>query len=226
MQLKWFHVPTFQSTRDSNRIDVGDISCLVGKNEAGKSALLKALYRLNPIVAEEGKFDVTQDFPRMEVEDYRHEVEAGRREVAVPIEAGFLLEKQELGEIEDLFGSQCLAKEPELRLSKNYEGKLTFGLFANPEKSLSYLVDNAGFADAIREALKGVPRTADDLLTTLKGQEQTEDVKEVTNILTAVKKRGVNGYIYDTILENKISKFLYFDEYYQITGHENIDALT
>jgi AAA15 family ATPase/GTPase len=61
MQLKWFQVRDFQSIRDSGCIAVSDITCLVGKNEAGKSALLKALYKLNPVIAAEGNFDVTND---------------------------------------------------------------------------------------------------------------------------------------------------------------------
>ena len=68
MKLKWFRVREFQSVRDSGPVKVDDIVCLVGKNEFGKTALLKALYRLNPIVAADGNFNVTLDYPRMEVE--------------------------------------------------------------------------------------------------------------------------------------------------------------
>ena len=107
MQLKWFHVREFQSVLDSGPIDAGEITCLVGKNEAGKSALLRALYRLNPVVAVDSKFDVTLDYPRMEVEDYRHAVEAGEREAAVPITGGFALDEDELANIHAAFGPDC-----------------------------------------------------------------------------------------------------------------------
>ncbi len=93
MKIKWFHVREFQSVRDSGRITVGEIACLVGKNEAGKTALLRALYKLNPIVESEGNFDVTRDYPRMEVEDYRIAVAAKQRTHAIPIQACFCLEK-------------------------------------------------------------------------------------------------------------------------------------
>ena len=33
------------------------------------------------------------------------------------------------------------------------------------------------------------------------------------------------GYILDTFLNPREPKFLYFDEYYQLTGHENIEEL-
>jgi predicted ATP-dependent endonuclease of OLD family len=117
MQLKWFEVRDFQSIRNSGRIAVSDITCLVGKNEAGKSALLKALYKLNPVVAAEGNFDVTNDYPRMDVEDYRHAVEAGKREIAVPIKACYTLDEEEIVTIAETFGDDCVTN-PKSRSQK------------------------------------------------------------------------------------------------------------
>ena len=71
MKLKSFTVTNFQSIRGSNPVEVGDVTCFVGKNEAGKTALLKALYRLNPIVEADASFNVTDDYPRVAVECYR-----------------------------------------------------------------------------------------------------------------------------------------------------------
>ena len=50
MQLKSFSVSEYRSVLSSNSIETGDITCLVGKNESGKTALLHALYKLNPII--------------------------------------------------------------------------------------------------------------------------------------------------------------------------------
>ncbi len=86
MKLKWFRVQEFQSVKDSGIIKADEITCLVGKNEAGKTALLQALYRLHPIVDTEGAFSVTLDYPRMFVEDYRFEIEAKKRAPAIPVE--------------------------------------------------------------------------------------------------------------------------------------------
>lgn len=224
MQLKWFHVREFQSVRDSGRIDAGEITCLVGKNEAGKSALLKALYRLNPVIDEEGKFNVTHDYPRMEVEDYRHSVEGKKRQVAVPIQACFELDEQETAEIHAVFGPDCL-KTAELTRSKDYTGNRFFELAVDDTKALDYLITTADFSDQMRDAVSSADRTIDALTVALQGQEQTEEVKRVVAVLTAAKKRGLNGYIFDTFLVPREPKFLYFDEYYQMTGHENIEAL-
>ncbi len=224
MRLNWFYVREFQSVRDSGRIAVEDIACLVGKNEAGKTALLRALYKLNPIVAKEGNFDVTRDYPRMEVEDYRIAVTAGRRDHAVPIEACYSIEGEELKAISDLFGPNCL-KVPEFILSKSYENKRTFTLHIDGNAALTHLIGSADLTGEMREAIKETPRTAKELHGALTSQEQTEEVKRLVGILESVVKRGVNGYVFDTILLKSEPKFLYFDEYYQMTGHENIEAL-
>lgn len=48
MKLDSFKVTNFRSVEDSGDVTLGDIICLVGKNEAGKTALLHALAGLNP----------------------------------------------------------------------------------------------------------------------------------------------------------------------------------
>ena len=48
MRLSSFRVRVFRNIIDSGEIKVDDVTCLVGKNEAGKSALLEALHALHP----------------------------------------------------------------------------------------------------------------------------------------------------------------------------------
>ena len=61
MQLKKIRIQNFQSVIDSNEFEIGDVTCLVGKNEAGKTAMLKALYRLNPLNPKDSKYDAIHD---------------------------------------------------------------------------------------------------------------------------------------------------------------------
>jgi len=63
VQLKQFQVHKFRNDLDFSPIQVEcDVTCLVGKNEAGKTALLQALYRLRPAYGE--KFGVDEQYPR------------------------------------------------------------------------------------------------------------------------------------------------------------------
>ena len=60
---------------------------------------------------------------------------------------------------------------------------------------------------------------------TLKGVEQTEAVQGLLKTLQHISRRGLSGFIFDLFLNDNLPKFLYFDEYYQMRGHDNIDAL-
>ncbi len=127
MRLASVRVREFKSIRDSNEFEIEDVTCLVGKNEAGKTAILEALYRLNPIVDADAKFDVTNDYPRSEVEDYRLAVEQKQRKPAKVISATFKLEKDETEPAENALGAGLFA-EPLLWLERGYDGTLHYTL--------------------------------------------------------------------------------------------------
>jgi AAA15 family ATPase/GTPase len=53
MRLKSVRVTNYKSVEDSEEFEVDDLTCLVGKNESGKTAILEALYKLQPIYDDE-----------------------------------------------------------------------------------------------------------------------------------------------------------------------------
>ena len=55
--------------------------------------------------------------------------------------------------------------------------------------------------------------------------EQTEAIQNLTSVLERVAEAGFSRYIFDEILMERIPKFLYFDEYYQMKGQDNLEAL-
>src|SRR6266853_2577699 len=96
MKLRTVQVKEFRSIWDSNPFQVDRVACLVGKNEAGKTAILEALYRLNPIIENDGEFNVTYDYPKSEVENYQQDMESKRRQPAEVISVTVDLEKSEI----------------------------------------------------------------------------------------------------------------------------------
>ena len=62
MKLIQFKVTNYRNVRDSGWITVTDISAFVGQNEAGKSNLFEALYRINPFVPNEA-YSIDEDWP-------------------------------------------------------------------------------------------------------------------------------------------------------------------
>jgi hypothetical protein len=60
--LKRFQVKNFRNIENSDWIPVERVTCFVGRNESGKTALLNAIYKLNPASPE--PFNPLREFPR------------------------------------------------------------------------------------------------------------------------------------------------------------------
>ena len=226
MKLAKVRITKFQSIQDSNEFEIGDVTCLVGKNEAGKTALLKALYRLNPIIESEGNFDETDDYPRRSVTDYQDGIAAGHREPARVVQATYALEASDITAVEDVFGAECLTDEtPIVTLEKGYSNQRAFtGLNVNDEAALKYLVEAAGLPQPLPAELLE-KETAGDMVETLTAGEQTESVQKLTPMLQAISEHGIPHVAYNDLIRPRLPKFLYFDEYYQMKGQDNLDAL-
>ena len=63
MELKSFRVRNFRSINDSGEIDISRITALLGRNESGKSNVLRALHSLNPADGF-NPLNPIKDFPR------------------------------------------------------------------------------------------------------------------------------------------------------------------
>jgi len=92
MQVLSFRVSKFRNIVDSGQIAVDPaVTCLVGKNEAGKSGLLEALYLFNPAYQDD-KFDIQEHYPRwLTVQDRRTQ----DLNEAAPISVTFLLDGED-----------------------------------------------------------------------------------------------------------------------------------
>lgn len=73
MELLKYKVMNFRSVKDSGWISCDDVTTLVGINEAGKSNLLLALWKLNPAFG--GKIDTLHDLPVDRLAELRDKVE-------------------------------------------------------------------------------------------------------------------------------------------------------
>ena len=264
MKLRTVRVREFKSVWDSNPFEIDRVACLVGKNEAGKTAVLQALYRLNPIIGGDGNFDVTDDYPRSEVENYQQDVESGRRQHAVVVEATFQLEQHELKAIGDEYGDGVLAK-PEVVVSKGYarDASGQCQLFVSVSVAESVLVKNMVESFELPEGLAAEATTKGTLAQLSKylteaGQKQGEVVAKAqaaanqlqdeaekaaalqksktlaeseqakalrARLTELLKHKNLGLHIWQSILSPRFPKFLYFDEYYQMRGHDNVEAL-
>ena len=227
MKLTKVRVREFQSIWDSTEFEIGDVTCLVGKNEAGKTALLKALYRLNPVNPEDGSYNATQDYPRSNFTIYEEEVESGSRNPATVVTATFSLDSEEVGKITSLVGSDCLpSRDLSFSLSKTYVNRRHVGdLALDLVPALHHLASKYDLPESKAADLRQLTTAADMLNVLTSIDEQTNDIASLIECLTSIDERGLSLFVYEEVLKDRVPKFLYFDEYYQMKGQDNLDAL-
>lgn len=224
MKLKTVRVTNFRSVIDSGEFDVADVTCLVGKNEAGKTAILQALHRLNPVDGKAGSFSVIDDYPRASVSDYEREIKTGKREPAHVITAIFELSNEERALVEDEYGEGCLTSSL-LMLQRGYYDSTYVTLKIDEAIACRTLVERAELPAMIHEEYVAY-KTLPDLARATDAAEEDEHIKRLKTIVAEARAGKSFGLAaYQKHLEERVPEFLYFDEYYQMKGHENIEAI-
>ncbi|WP_411700492.1 AAA family ATPase [Conyzicola sp.] len=89
MKLVAVTVQRFRNFVEPQRVDIeDDVTVLIGKNESGKTTILKALHRLNPANGDGQRFDLVTEYPRWRLTRDRKTQEL---EELAPVEAEFEL---------------------------------------------------------------------------------------------------------------------------------------
>lgn len=148
MKLLRFRVTEFRSVGDSGWIECDDVTTLVGVNEAGKSNLLLALWKLNP--AKGGGIDLLRDLPKKRYAELR-DVHPKPHFIQADFEVtGQLLKKLQ---------SSTHAEEEELcvaRVFKDYSGAC-YVSFPNAKSNVSQS------SSTIREIVSNAIRSIENL---------------------------------------------------------------
>ena len=121
MKLKRYIVFDFRSVKNSGWVDCDDVTTLVGVNESGKSNMLLALWKLNPV--RDGQIDILHDMPVDKLGELRNY--DGNTKF---ITAEFILESKDINillgkyDFKDNFNENNVHT---LEVSRFYDGKYT-----------------------------------------------------------------------------------------------------
>lgn len=115
MKLSSYCVYNFRSIEDSGWIECSDTTTLVGVNESGKTNLLKALWKFNPV--REGEIDILHDMPVTLLSELRD-----KKEEVKFISVKFILEENDNKELEALTNSEIDGLEYVI-VTRYYDGK-------------------------------------------------------------------------------------------------------
>lgn len=102
MKLKSVHIRMFRNILDSTEVKIEDkVTCLVGKNESGKTAFLHALWRLYP-ARNSPTFSIPDHYPAWL--EKRHRLDGVDLNEVLPIEVRLEWEPADLKHVEHKFG--------------------------------------------------------------------------------------------------------------------------
>jgi AAA ATPase domain len=121
MRLTQVTATNYRCITDSGPVDIADVTCLVGKNESGKTAFLQALRRLNPVEGI-GTYDDVMEYPAKGFARYK---KVRDKQPATVIRAVLEFTDDELATIEERFGTGVL-RSREFTVTKRYGSSSTF----------------------------------------------------------------------------------------------------
>src|SRR6202034_3027500 len=127
MRLVSVRIQDFRCIEDSTEFPIKDVTCLVGKNESGKTAILKALYKLDPDVESKGRFEAATDYPKRKL----------RPEQPIPnnppaITTHWKLDAEDVAALEKQLGAGVVA-EHTFTITKGYNDAATGTFTIKPD---------------------------------------------------------------------------------------------
>lgn len=211
MKLLTVHVTNFRSVEDSEQFDVEPVTCLVGKNEAGKSAILLALAALNPHPATPAVLDKERDYPRRYLTQYD---EKHANADAIVIATTWALEKNELEEISSKVGEGVITSEV-VTVSRRYGKKVEIGLQLDFPSALEFLYLKFNLDASERAELDQVQTTSALINALPKLDAPTDKHRQLQEYLS--EQGAVTAQINHWIL-GILPKFMYFSSYDRMAG--------
>lgn len=217
MKLKTVRVRMFRNILDSTEVKIEEkATCLVGKNESGKSAFLNALWYLNP-ARTNPEFTIHEHYPAWL--EKRHRNEGIDLEQVEPIEVCLEWEPADVEIMEKKFGPKVVTAGTELRLGKCYNNEFRWEVAFNEQQAVKNFVSNQQFQDTNITAYSDI-KDFEELKKKLEEDTDNTDneaaapLKAAQTVLNDLY--GENESFEDVVwevAEPRFPKFFYFAEY-------------
>jgi energy-coupling factor transporter ATP-binding protein EcfA2 len=235
MRLEAVTVQRYRNFVDAQRIEIEpEVTCLVGKNESGKTTILKALHRLKPANGSDVTFDLTTEYPRWRLaRDRRNNRDLAATE---PIQAEFSIDADERDQFGNIF-SLTLPEETRCHATRSYANDQYIWLACTVAQAARVVADEVGLD---KDDLAALPLDTDlgDLVAAAKkvAKEHRDSgergrATSVTAFANAVEKyhplaeAEVPTPEQAKALWDRLPGFFYFSNYDTLPGETNLTEL-
>lgn len=218
MKLVSVRIRNYKCIDDSGVFSVGDLTCLAGKNESGKTALLQALRRLNPVEKSERNFISLMEYPRRRMQD----VDSGDPSLAAVLTTRWQLSDEDLDIVSRVIGPETL-KDTLVTIERGYTDESQWSAAVDEKQLIIFLAGQSGkLTEQAKRRVLGC-----DSLTELHKQltKETSTTKGEQQLLDYIDK---NMPKLDplAILRSRLPKFLYFPTYGTLPGKVPVEQLS
>jgi hypothetical protein len=227
MLLRKARITKFRSIDDSSLVTIDpDVTVLVGQNESGKTAFLKALHKARAVESSVG-FDVQEDYPRKDLTSYRKRHDSNPQQVVALV---YQFEASDIERITKAIGVEVLPEGHEITWERSYAGGGTVnGLFPAERPYIDYRLSQTSLDIETKNRL-GATLTVKSLIAGLEeadlntdGQALLSDLKEKFG--KSAWDNALSWYMWEKLIRPYIPKFLYFDDYYLLPDKVNLRSL-
>jgi predicted ATP-dependent endonuclease of OLD family len=242
MKLVSVKIENFKCIEDSDEFSIVPITCLVGKNESGKTAILQALHKLNPDTPELKNFDALQEYPRRRYSDYKQRQTQNPDNV---LTTQWDLENSDIDAISSIIGKGSL-KAPRITIKKGYDNLLKWSIDINESKVVKYFLTSSGInltefselvaSETIEILLEQINIAQNEANKRMEEDAENQDIETQSKIkILDTLKSSLNStfnpksptptQLVIDILSQRLPKLLYFADYQRMPGQVSIDAL-
>lgn len=217
----------FRNILDSTEVKIEPkATCLVGKNESGKSAFLGALWRLNP-ARTKPQFSIPDHYPAWL--EKRHRNEGINQNAVQPIEVDLELELSDVTPFEEKFGPGVIKAGTILKLFKQYDSTLRYQCSYDEHQAVKNFVGQQNLSQSYHSVqnFESLATKLDEDIT--KEAEGSETLNALANSRTALKtlfgsRNEFKDLVWDT-LSPRLPQFFYFAEYSKLPYSVQIDRV-
>lgn len=223
MKLKSVRVQNYRSIDDSGVVPVEDITCMVGKNEAGKTAFLSALHLLKPLNPINGKteYDDVMDYPSKRFSAYKKVREDAPANVVTAV---FELTDREVAEVEASLGDGVMTSR-EVTVAKGYDGILKYTALSDVSIAIRHLTSSIEAPAADKKAIREA-RSEKELTAALEAvSEPHSSVAELLEQVSGWRETKLSLHILHTYLTKWLPRFFYFSDYSTMKGKVSLPHL-
>ena len=222
MKLVSVQIKNYKSIEDSEMFTIRDITCLAGKNESGKTAVLQALRRLKPVESTERDYETLTEYPRRRLHEAEGEDPVAREVLTTKWE----LSEDDLATIEKAIGRNAMQNQ-HVTISRGYNNQTEWEFSVDDKRVVEFIVSNI---ENLTEDTKRKSLNQPTVANLHSHLESSENLNEGENLLFEYIEQNFPGFNSETkvrtILEERLPHFLFFPTYGTLAGRVQIEELS